>query len=454
MASALRGSVSRKALAGIVLVALVLVLLVPFVLRPPKPEAVERLVIISPHSQTIQTEFAAAFSQWAAEVHGRKAEIEWRDVGGTTQATKYVLDRFEQDPEGIKVDAFFGGGVDPFLHFLQRDLLHRCNLPEDVLAPIPQTHAGTEVYDTEQRWFGACMSGFGILCNKQLLKRLNLPEPLTWADLGRPEYYTWVTSADPRQSGSIHMAYEIILQAYGWEEGWAHVLRIGANCRGFSAGASEVPQVVSVGEAACGMAIDYYAQRAVAEAGEANLGFVLPDRLTVVNPDGMGVLKGAPNAELAELFMEFVLSERGQKLWMLRAGAPGGPREHTLYRLPIIPGMVKRYADNAVVRLDPFEFKGGIEFDIEKKNQRWGILNDLLGACIIDVHEELQAAWQALRKRPEGDPRLAELLAPPIGEPELLDLGGSKWDATLKAETVASWSREAAKRYRRLAEGG
>jgi hypothetical protein len=71
------------------------------------------------------------------------------------------------------------------------------------------------------------------------------------------------------------------------------------------------------------------------------------------------------------------------------------------------------------------------------------------------VHEELQAVWEALRERPEGDPRLAELLTPPIGEAELLDLARTKWDdAAFKAETVASWSREAAKRYRRLAEGG
>lgn len=444
----------RKITAAVLALAFVLVLVGPFLLRRQEAGLHRELIIVSPHSETIETEFERAFSQWTAATRGFEAQIEWLDQGGTTSAIKFVEDQFERTPEGIRVDIFFGGGADPFMHFSKLGLLHRCSLPDEVLAPIPQTHAGIEIYDSQQRWFGACMSGFGILYNKQLLKRLDLPEPTTWADLGRPEYFKWVASADPRLSGSIHMAYEIILQAYGWDEGWRHIMRIGANCGSFSRAASDVPREVAIGQAACGMAIDYYALRAVAEAGEQNMGFRLPDRLTVVNPDGIGVLKGAPDPELAELFVQFVLSEHGQRLWMLRAGVPGGPKEYQLYRLPVIPGMVERYGADSVVKLDPFKFEGGIEFDLAKKNQRWGALNNLLGACIIDVHYELAAAWKVLRDLPEADPRLEELLAPPVGEDELLEMARQRWDdPEFRADTIASWSSEASARYRRLARG-
>ncbi len=450
-----KGSVQRKALALILGLVGLFVLAAPFLLRRKGTALSEKLVIISPHSGTIESEFERAFAQWVNETRGFQVEIEWLNLGGTTQAIKFVEDQFERTPEGINVDIFFGGGCDPFFLFRNKGLLRRCSLPEEVLAPIPRTHAGVEVYDSEQRWFAACMSGFGILYNKQLLKTLNMPEPQTWADLGGPEYFTWVASADPRQSGSIHMAYEIILQAYGWDEGWRHIMRMGANCRSFSRAASEVVQEVSIGEAACGMAIDYYALWAVAEAGEDKMGFRLPDRLTVVNPDGIGILKGAPQAELAELFVEFVLSERGQRLWMLRKGAPGGPQEHQLYRLPVIPGMVARYGDDSVVRFDAFEFKSGIEFDLEKKNRRWGIVNDLLGACIIDVHDELAAAWKVTRRLPADDPRVRRLLEPPVSEKDLLEMAQQRWsDPLFRADTISSWSGEASRRYRRVAEGG
>ncbi len=444
-----------------VVVALLLVLALPFALKrdqeqvPGKERGLpsKKLVIVSPHAESIRREFGWAFSDWTAENEGFTVEFEWLDVGGTLQAIRYVDDQFEQTPGGIGIDLFFGGGVDPYLHLAGKGLLHRCSIPEDVLEPIPRTYAGMEIYDKDQEWFGACLAGFGLLYNKPVLEFLEMPEPEAWADLGRPGYFTWISSADPRKSGSMHMVYEIILQAYGWEKGWETVMRIGANCRAFSRQASDVPREVSAGEAACGMAIDTYALRAVAQAGGDRLAFRLPERLTVVNPDGIGVLKGAPHVELAESFVEFVLSERGQKLWILRAGAPDGPRRHQLYRLPLIPGLAARYPGNAVVTFDPFEFEGGVEFDSEKKNVRWRILNDLIGARIIDPHPELAKAWQVLRSLPEGHPGRRKLLSPPVSEEELLRLAETKWDDPyFRAEKIAGWSGQASNLYVRLAE--
>ncbi|NLW49334.1 MAG: ABC transporter substrate-binding protein [Candidatus Brocadiaceae bacterium] len=442
--------------------AFAVVLGVPFLLRPEPVRVQEgntsdlpsrKLVIVTPHAEAIRREFARAFAEWTAETRGFLTDIEWLDPGGTTTAIQWVEDQFESRPGGIEVDIFFGGGSDPFLRFSQLGLLHRCSLPAEVLAPIPQSHAGTEVYDAGQLWFGACLSGFGILYNKAVLGVLGLPEPREWADLGRPGFFSWVAGADPRQSGSIHMAFEIILQAYGWETGWRNVMRMCANCRSFSRGASDVPLDVSAGEAACGMAIDTYGLRAVAEAGEDRMAFCLPQALTVINPDGIGVLKGAPDAELAELFVGFVLSEHGQRIWMQRAGTPGGPARYGLYRLPVMRGLVERYRQYAAVGMDPYEFESGVEFDLDKKNRRWGILNALIGACIIDVHTELAAAWRVLRDLPEGDPRVRALLEPPISEDDLLRMAEDRWgDAAFRADMVARWSQEAKTRYRRLAK--
>jgi ABC-type Fe3+ transport system substrate-binding protein len=403
----------------------------------------------------IRTEFGRAFARWTASEHGYKGVIEWRDAGGTMNAIRYVRDRFEQMPDGIGIDVFFGGGVDPFMEFAPAGLLQRCDVPEEVLAAIPQTYAGLEVYDADQRWFGACLSSFGVLFNRPVLDFMGVEEPTTWADLGRPDYFTFVASADPRQSGSMHMVYEIILQAYGWEKGWETVMRIGANCRGFTSQANDVPRDVSAGEAFAGMAIDLYALQAIGEAGEDRLGFRLPESLTVVNADGIGILKGAPNLDVAQQFVEFVLSEHGQKLWILRPGVPGGPTAEPLYRLPLIPGFAKRFGEDAAVSFDPFEFEGGVQFDPAKKNARWRILNDLLGACVIDVHDDLAATWKALRHLPADDPRLREFLDAPVSEEELLRLASDKWrDPAFQADTVAQWASEATSRYRRLRETG
>ncbi len=467
MASANSSGAAHWMARGTVVLAFLVVLGTPFVLRNPQQavpgEPAERppsglpergLIIISPHNEAIRTEFERGFNLWAAENHGFVASVDWLDVGGTMSAIKYVDDQFKQTPQGIQIDIFFGGGVDPFLEFGEKNLLRAAQIPDEVLEPIPQTYAGMEVYDARKRWFGACLAGFGLMYNKPVLDILDLPQPYAWEDLGRAEYFSWVASADPRHSGSMHMVYEIILQAYGWQKGWEVVTEIGANCRGFSRQASDVPAEVSSGEAACGMAIDLYALQAIGEVGEDRLGFRLPDGLTVVNPDGIGILKGAPHPETAELFIEFVMSPAGQRLWVLRPGAPGGPVRHGLFRLPVIPGFAARFGDDALVRFDPFEFEGGVEFDPHKKNVRWRILNDLLGAYIIDVHDELAAAWKRLRNLPPDHPRRRALMAPPISEEQLLRYAERQWnDHVFRADTIARWSREAQARYRRLREG-
>jgi len=456
---------SRGAVKFFPAVAFLAVIALPFLMRPHRQQRSaqnglqnlpsRKLVIISPHWEGIRTEFGRAFSEWTARNEGFSTEVEWLDLGGTSDALRYVRNEFERSPRGIDIDLFFGGGIAPYLLLSGANLLSRCDVPDDVLSAIPPTIAGIPVYDAGHRWFGAALAGFGIIYNKKVLQLMGLPEPQTWEDLASPRYFTWVGSGDPRSSGSMHMAYEIILQAYGWDRGWSVVARIGANVRSFSRSAAQVPKDTAVGEVACGMAIDAYAGRQVAQVGEDLMGFRLPQGLTVVNPDAIAILKGAPHRELAGLFIRFVLSEEGQRLWVLKPGVEGGPQTFVLGRSSVIPGLPRRYGQRAAVHFEPYSYRGEFVFDSEKSNRRWRALNDLLGAVIIDAHDDLASAWRALNRRPLDDPLLRELLEPPVSEQELLRLARDRWDhAEFRARTITQWAMEARARYRRLAGGG
>lgn len=449
------GDKARRALCVGLCLALVALLGLPFALRPPATASEgKKLVIISPHWEGIRAEFDRAFSEWTQAELGHATNIEWLDVGGTSDALRYVRSEFARSPDGIGIDLFFGGGVSPFLELMKDDLLQPCNVSEQILEAIPQMHAGMEIYDAGHLWFGACMAGFGILYNKEILDYIEMPPPETWADMGRPGYLTWVGSGDPRYSGSIHMVYEIILQAYGWEKGWEVVLRMSGNIRGFSRAASQVPKDCALGEIACGMAIDVYARRQIIAAGNDRMGFHMPEGLTAVNPDGIGMLKGAPNRELAEALVEFTLSESGQKLWLLKKGTEGGPKVFELGRMSVIPGFAARFGDQATISLDPFESISTFTFDSRKAGSRWGIMNDLIGACIIDTHNELVAAWEVVKDLPEDDPRVARFVAPPLSEEELMTTVMDKWaDWKYRSATRARWVREAHERHRRIARG-
>ena len=77
------------------------------------------------------------------------------------------------------------------------------------------------------------------------------------------------------------MMYEIILQAYGWDKGWQVITCMGANVRNFVKGSGQTLKEVSTGDAAYGLAIDFYATSTINRVGRDKIGYVMPEGLTV-----------------------------------------------------------------------------------------------------------------------------------------------------------------------------
>ena len=302
--------------------------------------AAEKLVIISPHWEGVKIETARAFKEWYNARSGTDIDIEWMDQGGTSDDVRFVESLFKKTPNGIGIDIFFGGGMDPFLKLKEKGLLQRYKVPDAILNAIPPKCLGIPNYDTDHYWYGVVLSGFGILVNKRALAYLSLPIPRTWEDLANPAYFSWVGAADPRHSGTMHMMFEIILQAYGWEKGWKTIFALAGNTKNFSASASQVSRDTAIGEVAVSLCVDSYGLTQVELSGRENMEFILPEGVTIINPDAIAILKGTANYPAACRFIDFLLSDEGQLLWMLRKGAPGGPKEYPLTRLSIRPDTI------------------------------------------------------------------------------------------------------------------
>ncbi len=407
--------------------------------------AQDRLVLVSPHWEGIQQEFEQAFKNAYRQRTGRTVTLQWLDVGGTMAILRYIRTNFKKSPKGIGVDIFWGGGLDPYLQLKREGLLQPVKVNPEVLKRIPKTAAGVPLYDPEGYWFGAALSGFGIVFNKPVLKTLRLKEPRTWEDLTDPRFFNWIAMPDPRRSGSAHMMCEIILQAYGWERGWDILAKIFANAKRVAPGSDEPVTDVANGEIAAAPSIDFYAWAKIAEAGKELLGFVYPPKLTVINPDAIAMLKGAPNPRVAKAFIEFVLSERGQKLWMLPRGTPEGPQRFTLARMSVLPHLYEQLKGKTVVTANPFRFKAGFRYDASKGDARIDVLNSLLGAFFISPHRELKAYWQRAIK---VNRKIA--FHPPVSETEIMRLA-PKWatDRKLAAEMESRWLQRAKEMYAR-----
>lgn len=402
--------------------------------------AQDELVIVSPHWEGVRIEFEQAFKKDYRARTGREVDLKWLDVGGASDILKFLRSEFRNKPEGIGVDVFFGGGTDPFIEMERLGHLTPVALPPEIADGLAREIGGVPLQGEGGNWYAATMAGFGIIYNKLVLEKLKLTPPRTWADLAHPAFRSWVGSADPRKSGSVHMAYEIILQAYGWERGWEVLTALGANVRGFSSNAAATPKDVTVGEVAVGLSIDSYAWHQVKEAGEEVIGFVMPDDLTVVNGDAIALLRGAENAPVARAFIAFVLSETGQKLWILRQGEPDGPQSFELGKFSVRPDLYPKIEGRTPVKLNPFTWTSSFVYDAEKGSRRWTVVNDLIGTQIIDAHGRL-------KETPIDEENLKRMAAVPVTEDEADALSELWRDAGFRSETVSVWSGFAREKY-------
>lgn len=417
----------------------------PFLVRPPAeevPEGAERLIVMSPHIETLRHEFGHAFSEWHLEEHGTPVVVDWRRPGGTSEIRKQLLSEYAAAirtgkiaPDGsaapgtMGYDLLYGGGTYEHAQMARgvTVVLGEGAEARTVTVPIStpidvsqmqldawfagrRTIGASPLYDEQRYWIGTALSSFGICFNRDVLEQLDVEEPQRWEDLTEPRLAGWLALADPRQSGSVATTYESILNYYGWDEGWRILRSMAANTHTFSASSAKVVIDVARGEAAMALAIDFYGRyesQALLAPGqdpsESRVGYVDPAGAVYVDPDPISLLRGAPSPDLAMRFIEFVMSEAGQALWQFPAKgeeAPVsemGPRRFELRRMPIRPVMYERYFDRFIDQVRPYEFAS----DTEPRGWR-GMIGPLFGAFAVDIHHEMRTAWAALNRARRG----------------------------------------------------
>lgn len=430
-----------------------------------KPQA--DLALLSPHNKNIEQEFETGFRAWHRQAYGRDVRLEWRDVGGTTSATQFLVNTHARGGSS-GIDVYFGGGAPDHRLLASKGILQAVTLPEETLANLPKAIGGVAQYDEQGRWYGAAVSCFGILYNAQLMRQAGLPEPRAWDDLARPAMFGKLSAADATQSGSARAAYEMIIQSEpSWPAGWGKLLRIFANCKRYTGGASEVVNDVANGDVLAGTAIDFYAYDQMASSGEA-LGFAIVRGTTAWTPDPVALLADAPHPEMGKRFIEFVLSPRGQALWCLPPGTPDGPARSPLYRQPVRQDVYEACKGKMLPPLvNPFELSGQFQLNEDIAGIRIGrILAPLMQAAALENREKLAAAWKAMIAAGATQPAaggaeagaattlMAQFVAlpPELATEAALRETAQKLSDPRQAELLTtSWTRFFAEKYDRIA---
>ena len=326
---------------------------------------------------------------------------------------------------GCSIDVFFGGGSYDVQKAAAAGILADCGYvkahPEvfGIGRPIPPIVGGERYYDEGGLWMGTTIGAFGIASNRDQLARLGIPEPRTWADLADARYFRALALANPTQSSAANKALDMLIQqqmnlaaaesgkddaastAEGWQRAMRLIQRISANARYFSDSSAKIALDIEAGEAAAGMTIDFYGRfqsETVRRAdGTSRIRYIDAVGGTSYGVDPIALLRGAPHPDIARAFIEFIMGD-GQKIWGYRAGEPGGPRHHSLRRLPVLPELYTEAhrAHRSDPDVFPYEAAKQFSYDGKRTGPLFGTIAFIIRIMCIDPHRELTAAWRAL----------------------------------------------------------
>jgi len=359
-------------------------------------------VIITRHDAAIQKHTRELFLQSAVAKALNITALRFVQIGPALWTT--YLQRAVN--RGIQYDVAWGGGPTIFDLIDQEGYIIPLNPSEhpefyailNETAKLPERFAGAPTMrmgsDGYIHWIGAAVASFGFTVNTERASAYNVPEPSTWEDLSDPIYakhlpdLPLIGMADPTKSTSNTRMYEIILQAYGWDQGWIVITTMAANGVIYDA-SDRVRDAVTVGDIVAGLTIDFYGYTAMKQ--NPNCKYVIPSGLTIVNADPIAVLSTTKYPIRAAAFVAWVLSEYGgQQVWLF----------DDVNRLPINPlvfqvGMGPQRQDLKTI-WESVQSVTGINFDDNRALSWERAMQYYFVATLVDLHTELQSTWAAV----------------------------------------------------------
>lgn len=160
-------------------------------------------------------------------------------------------------------------------------------------------------YDADHTYTGTKIISTGIAVNTDLIENI----PTSLADLTKAEYADELAMPSPLYSGAAAYNLSVLVRTEGM--GWGFYEGLKANNVQVGQGNGGVQTAVVNGEKGLGLLVDYMALRSKAEG--APVEFVYPEEGSLCVTEPVGILKESQNQELAKLFVDFILSEEGQK---------------------------------------------------------------------------------------------------------------------------------------------
>jgi len=199
---------------------------------------------------------------------------------------------------------------------------------ENLLAPYaPQTDFTLEPHqrDPAGYWTGFYFGVIGFASNTKFLAEHGLSPPSSWQDLLKPEWQGQIGLAYPYTSSTAYTLLASLVTLMGEDQAFEYLRRLDRQVHHYNKSGSACVTQVGLGELGVGIAFAHdILTKGVAKGYPVTLSF--PAEGSGYEIGAMALIRGGPDHEPAQRFMDWMLSERGQNLMQQWHRVPLHPR--------------------------------------------------------------------------------------------------------------------------------
>jgi iron(III) transport system substrate-binding protein len=257
-------------------------------------DAANTLVVYTPHGRDLLAHFGAQF-----EAANPGVRVQWLDMG-----SQEVLDRIRSERANPQADVWFGAPADMFQTAADEGLL-RAHRPSwaDAL-PLEGQGPG-------DAWFATYLTPEVIAYNSAALTREEAPQE--WDDVLDPRWRDQVLIREPLASGTMRAIFTSLIyrESGGTGDpaaGYEWLLRLDAQTKEYVLNPTLLYQKLARQEGL----VTLWAMpdiETLKATTDYPIDYVIPASGTPVVIDGIAVVEGARNPDLAAAFVEFIGSE-------------------------------------------------------------------------------------------------------------------------------------------------
>jgi len=330
-------------------------------------QAKDKLGWVGPIYTELAESLTRGFKAYYKKTYSKDVNITFVKPGGWP----VCLDKVRLWGGKPDADIFLGAGA-PAHEILKKEGLVVPYRPKD-WDMVPAKWGGMKVKDAGDYW--TCFAPWIVtnLYNEKVLKKLRLPPPKTWNDLLNPIYRGNIVHTLPYASGTMHETIEILIQGFGEREAWKYLRLLSAQLARFSTGSTDTTQLVGRGEVPIGIAQPQMNAMAARKDGYP-VRDLLPEK-TILVPEAVALLKGAPNEATAKIFLDWLFSLDGQKYVL--EGRYFAARTDIKFSVWEKEGVEMATHAKKALGVDSFwDLKVGfIEYDLDLAANRWDAVN-------------------------------------------------------------------------------